>query len=324
MSYSFDPPTLTAAQESHADWLELRALQARSRTVSIREYIRDLGIAGTADGVNGEEPSSFDFNDDVMCEQKAEDAFAEIDDRVRACSGSYPFEILDENVLQIRPGREKCVYSFMALLSRFGKDAGPPGLGGAQLFEDLCARAMETYLGGGPSRPSHDTASVASVRACVFGFPRRVLPAGFADALDQLCADLGEGSPHKGRQNLPRKKDDKLDIVAWKEFGDRRPGKLIAFGQCATGRKWREKISELPQPHKWCQNWMRELPAVDPVRSFFVPHRVEFNEWIETCLYGGLLFDRCRIAQLTIGIDKRLASDLNKWTRHVLAALRSQ
>lgn len=324
MSYWFDPPTVTASQERHADWLELRALQAKRRGVSIREYIRDLGIGGTSDGLDDDLRSSFDSDDDQICEQKAEDAFAEIDDRANACGGTYPLEIIDENVLQVRPGSEKWAYSFMALLSRLGKDAGPPDLNGARLFEDLCAKAIETYLGRGPRGPSRERASVASVRARVFGFPRRVLPAAFVDALDQLCAELGEGSGHRARPNLPRKKDDKLDIVAWRAFGDCRPGKLIVFGQCATGQKWREKISELPQPHKWCQNWMRELPAVDPVRAFFVPHRVEFNEWIETCLYGGLLFDRCRIAALTIGIDRRLAADLNKWNKYALSELRGQ
>jgi hypothetical protein len=35
---------------------------------------------------------------------------------------------------------------------------------------------------------------------------------------------MGEGgSHHKGRPKLPDQKDGKLDIVAWKEFEDKRP-----------------------------------------------------------------------------------------------------
>lgn len=211
----------------------------------------------------------------------------------------------------------------MALLSWFGEKVGPKGESGAKLFEEICARAIERYLGGDDRK--RKTGGQDSVRAHVFGFPRRLLPKGFAAAVDKLCAEIGEGSGHRKHSRVPNQKDGKLDIVAWRDFEDGRRGKLIAFGQCATGAKWREKYLELPPPAKWCGLWMRELPWVDPIRSFFVPHRIEYEAyWEEACSYGGILFDRCRIAQLTTQLDGDVADRLAGWSKYVLAMLREK
>ncbi|HLG15180.1 MAG TPA: hypothetical protein VJH03_11855 [Blastocatellia bacterium] len=296
----------------------------------MREYVRDLGIGGTADAVDDEEKSDgvgLDEND--ICESTAEDAFLEIDERIRACGGSlgaYPFEVIDENVLRVRRGMDKRAYSFMALLSQFGKDAGPLNSDGAKLFEELSAQAIGTYMGRSSTsrqleKSAGDEKLDCLVRTEVFGFPRRLLPKGFADAVDSLCEKMGEGRGHCSRPKLPDQKDGRLDVVAWKEFPDRRQGKLIAFGQCATGAGWADKLTELPQTTDWCTTWM-DRPAVWPIRAFFVPHRVEFQEWFHTCVHGGLLFDRCRIAYLTVDISRDLSIQLAAWSKHALRQLR--
>lgn len=300
-------PSATDTPERHADWLELCALDRTEDGIAIREFIRDLTISGTTDAVGHyEEGEDRDLDEDDICEAIAEDAFAELDNRFWACGGDvggYPFR-LDSSVLLPHPDINQSAYLFMVLLSLFGKDAGPPDIKGAKLFEELSAKAANEYIGG---------------KAVVFGFPRRTEPRGFADALDKLCRELGEGGGHRRRSDTPDQKDAKLDIVVWKDFADRKAGKLIVFGQCATGNDWNEKVTELPQPSKWCQRWMIDPPAVDPIRLFFVPHRMEKDKWLGANMEGGILFDRFRIAQHTVELDSDLAAQCDKWSSYVIS-----
>jgi len=323
MIYLVALPPATSSRESQADWLELCVLQSSSKKISVREYIRDLGIGGTADAVDlSAEPSGIPIDEDDTYESIGDDTFAEINERFEACGGAdgaYPFEIVGQNVLQMRADMATSAYVFMMLLSRFGKDAGPSRSKGAELFESLCAEAIRNYLGAvkSPGGQSIDTHS----KSCVFGFPRRVLPSGFADAVDELCVELREGIGHRVRPKLPDQKDGKLDIVAWKTFPDLREGKLIAFAQCATGQDWNEKITELPDVDRWCSYWMQDSPAVLPIRAFCVPHRIEFKQWLQTAWYGGVLFDRCRIGYLSANIDESLSRKLARWSAYIIRRL---
>lgn len=308
-------PAATASVESHADFLELSTLRSSERRVSVSEFMRDLdlenateAILDSAGDVQGEEIED-------QSEALAEAAFAELDERRRNCgqtTSGYPFRVTP-NTIELEDDAENSLYTFLALLSWYGRQAGPTKLDGEKLFEEVCAKAAEGYLGG----PSDNVSSF------VFGFPRRVAPAGFASALDSLCLTMGEGGCHrKGRPKLPDQKDAKLDVVAWREFEDRRQGKLITFGQCATGADWETKRSELPPVEDWCTNWMDDRPAVWPVRSFFVPHRVRRKDWFYTCSLGGILYDRCRIVSLASGMDPALAAQWQKWSDHVLDEIR--
>jgi hypothetical protein len=308
-------PEATAPAEHHADFLELSAFRDSKRTVSSREFIRDLKMASTTEAIADTEEADDAGEVDDRTEALAQSAFDELDERSRCCGKDadiYPFEIGDNSV-RLKKEADKSLYTFLALLSWYGKNAGPKGTDGEKIFEEICAKAAESYLGGPGCR----------VKSCIFGFPRRTQPSGFAEALDKLCSEMGEGGCHrKGRPKLPDQKDGKLDIVAWKEFEDKRQGKLITFGQCATGRNWDEKISELPPPDRWCGHWMAETPTVLPVRSFFVPHRVERNSWSHTCTFAGILYDRCRIASFTLEIAPTLQATWAKWSSHVLKEIR--
>ncbi len=308
-------PDPTSGAEQHADFLELCAFRSPKRCVSFQEFVRDLRMASATETLLDSEQWDDEGDSDERSEGLAEAAFAELDERRRCCGGRtewYPFEVEGES-LSLGPSPEGSLYTFLALLSWFGKDAGPDDADGEKLFEEICAKAAEAYLGGPGER----------ARSFVFGFPRRVKPRGFAQALDELCRELGEGiGHHSGRPKLPDQKDGKLDIVAWVEFVDGRQGKLITFGQCATGRNWGEKVLELPSPDRWCAHWMVESPTVLPIRSFFVPHRIDQESWSHTCTFGGILYDRCRIASLAPNLGADLKQQWMRWSSHVLEEIR--
>jgi hypothetical protein len=294
----------------------LSALRSPTVGVSIYSYIRDLRLASANEVLADSEQNDWREEEADQSEPVAEAAFNEFDDRRRACGGDlghYPFDV-GINAIRLKDGADKSLYTFLALLSWFGKDAGPKGTDGEKLFEEICAKAAERYLGG-----PH-----AHVKSFVFGFPRHLQPAGFAAALDKLCQELREGKGHReGRPTLPNQKDAKLDIVAWRAFEDRREGQLITFGQCATGKNWEEKITELPPPHIWCAHWMADSPVVDPIRSFFVPHRIDQSEWSLKSRLGGILYDRCRIANLASGLNANLKTEWTAWSLNVLQRIRS-
>lgn len=309
-------PSPNAAPEYHADFLELCALRSPQGHVSIHEFIRDLNLANADETLADSEDDDTLDDDHEVVEPLAEAAFQELDERVRACgvdSTEYPFKI-DGNSVTVQPNAERCIYTFLALLSWFGKDAGPTGASGEKLFEELCGCAAASYLGGPDPH----------VKWFVFGFPRRTQPKGFKDALDALCKAMGEGEGHRqGRAKLPHEKDAKLDVVAWREFNDLRQGKLITFGQCATGADWVGKVSELPPPVDWCTTWMADRPSAWPFRSFFVPHRVDRTNWFDTCVKAGILHDRCRISSLSSAVDEELRDKLAGWSSHVLSVIRT-
>jgi len=310
-------PSATDNPESLADWLELNALQAADQNSSLQDLTQVIRRTGTVEELDSDEDDSEDDTDDHFPDRGAEqsqrvseDAFSEIEDRFSSCGGeekAYPYTVQGQYI-ELRKKPEESIYLFLLLLSQFGKDAGPPGIDAASLFEKVCIEAARSYFG----------VLNLGVEGYHFGAPRRSTPKKFADALNEMCARMGEGVGCRlERPRVEDQKDAKLDLVVWRHFPDNRAGKLIGFGQCATGNNWREKISEL-QPGAFCKLWMKDVLAVDPVRIFFVPFRIEKSRWLEAVLYGGIIFDRCRIAFHTHDIDTDTLRDCGKWTKYVL------
>jgi hypothetical protein len=315
-SGSLTPPVLkdpaaSAAAELHADWLELLALKAADRNSSIQDIQRVFSRAGTTDAVDLDGSGEDDDADDRGSErsqQIAEDAFAEIERRrVAVGDDRYPFSV-SQQALQATPAADASTYVFLLLLSKFGIGVGPAELGADEMFEEVCASAAEQYFGGATRTTTYQ-----------FGFPRRIAPAGFREALDDMCRQAGEGAGSKNRPRRKSQKDAKLDLAVWNDFHDERPAKLMAFAQCATGSNWKSKLTHM-QPLAWCNLWMQSLPGAIPIRAFFVPHSVESDYWDEAINYGGMMFDRTRIARFATPATP-LSRNVSRWSK---AVLRSQ
>jgi hypothetical protein len=284
------------SREELADWLELTALSGQ-RTASMEDLLQ---VVRTSPGSEGGGARG------LASELSAADAFAELHDRRLACRGGWPFRLTGE-VVEGPGGAARAPYTFLLLLGAFGAAAGPAGEDGASLFEEVCAGAGMSYLGG----------RRAGARSIVFGAPRRGSPAGFRAAVDHLCEAIGEGGGCRARARLRHQRDAKLDVVVWRPFPDARAGQLIGFGQCATGRGWTDKLQEL-QPRAFGALWLREPLAVEPFRLFFVPFRVDPARWEEASFSGGVLFDRCRIAAHADELDRDVRERCRAWSRHVV------
>ncbi len=277
-----------------ADWLELRALVAADRNASHSDLRRALVQSGDLDEASD---NSLAATDEIL----AADTFAELRDRSIACGAGYPF-YLEDNIIQAHEHLEPYwSYIFCLLLSLSGANRREPGPAPTNMFEEVAETAAFKYIDG---------------RSLKFGFPRRVLPAGFVQALDIVCSEIGEGQGAKTQPSSRKAKDARLDIVAWRPFPDGRSAQLIIFGQCAAGANWRSKLTDL-QPRAFTDLYWKEPPVVEPIKAFFTPFRVKFDQWIETGRYAGLVFDRCRIAHCAFG--SKAPPGVETWAKKQLA-----
>ena len=250
------------AVEDAADRLEWTCLADSSGYLAWADVIGQLRRTASEEEATatyaerGREPPEAGWRDIEPFETLLDKWIQALGDRAQACGpgDAYPFDI-SQHGLQLR-GRPS-PYLFQLLVSLGFTDNHHDGTTVYKLFEELSATAAGRYLGG-------------SRTAVVFGAPRRDLPAGFRDAVAHLANLLREGKACADRENLSQSKDDGLDVVAWKEFPDRRASKLILFGQCAVGRHWKKKTHEL-QPGRWCKRNFAGPIAVDPIPAFFVP-----------------------------------------------------
>lgn len=317
------PPTMADSSATRADWVEWAVLSAQDRNISVAELSATLDKGDSVDGLI--EPAmeeGFDLSGDeglqveesVQCEAAADETFDELHARATACGdGGYPFDLSDE-ALRCRDNTIGSVYVFLLLMSLGEDTTTGTSERGTKLFEEISGAALRNYMDW---RHGDD----ALVDTLVFGFPRRHTKDGFAPALDRLCLALGEGKGHKNRPDTSDQKDAALDVVAWKNFPDDRPGKHIVFGQCATGKNWRGKLLELPDTDRWCGYYLQERPSILPLRAFLVPHIVDDRHWCKACHFGDLVFDRCRIAYCCRHMNADLAGRVATWNETSLRVM---
>jgi hypothetical protein len=258
------PPTDVLAL---ADWMEIVSMSRRNRQCSVRDLGRQL------------KKSSVLTDDNIEPEEAAADIITELRTRAKAAANSYPFAI-DGTHVRLKSQFENFLpYTFCLCLSYFGGDRRPKSpLFPRRAFEEISSIAAGNYLLGEGIR---------------FGAPRRGLPAKFDDALNKLCYLMGEGRGFRGR-GFRMGQDDTLDVVAWRDSPDKRLGKLLMFGQCASGDDWKDKTQEL-QPAVFCRTWLMDEP-ISHLRAFFIPHRIKDSDWHATSIRAGILFDRCRVS----------------------------
>ena len=289
-------PSPRADTHELGDFVEL--LSWRQGSVSATTVIQDLGRLAEneySEGVPEEEEIPIEV----------EDAFREIERRIEASNGGYPFEFnANGTVLYPIRGSDEArnvVYKYMLLSTRLdmNKSRIHAGLDGTELLERLAAVVARQYLGGRAESMIFGTSEDSS------DFPAKI---------DILCQMLEEGGGFVERgAGARRMKDDKLDVVAWTPFADRREGKLIAFGQCKTGTNWKSQVTQL-QPDNFCSKWFRDQPTLIPVRMFFISEALSSVDWRNESVDAGLLFDRCRIVDFCSGLDSDLLLSLRHWT----------
>lgn len=343
-------PVPQDTRSAQTDWLELIALSAERRQASEASLIGLLELyGGGGDASFSREPETSETLDESILESAQEQSVQAVVDEIlyrqEVLHGHYPFLAKPRGVLLsfLKSERDlttgEWVYLFCLLSSGIRENRFQPRPNDLEkripaLFQVCACLAAAGYLSG----------SVSS-----FGFPRATGTA-FLPALRKAYTRFGEGRVRQDDDVPPgfptALKDAGIDIIAWKDFPDKLPGKLYLLGQCASGLNWTSKAikQDIPQFHG---GWFMGGPASEATNAMFIPftfhHTIEDSEaeafpellknglWYATFKFG-VIHDRLRIAYFSeLGFslphrgeidDADKLEDVKTWVREVLNSVR--
>src|SRR5689334_9845048 len=128
-------PIASDSSQDHADWLEMTALLAPDGNSSYQDLVAELRRAGTLDALGGHEAAEDPGSE--LSQQLADDTFAQLDIRAKACGAGYPFELRDQVVVKTADHVMRWPYIFMLLIRTLGVGKYPRGVRTATVFEEL-------------------------------------------------------------------------------------------------------------------------------------------------------------------------------------------
>ncbi|MGH9697849.1 MAG: hypothetical protein ACRD5R_05825 [Candidatus Acidiferrales bacterium] len=258
-----------------ADWMELKALVSPSRSCSIALVERNLTRLSAYDDHRA-------IDQIARVEIACSEILGEIGRRRLAAAVAYPFKLRGTDLYLSGSVEDFTCYVFCLCLSWFGwRPRSGRRVFPRRMFEDLSKHAAEAFIGG---------------KAVRFGAPRTEMPKPFKKALLHLCLSIGEGQV-KTLRGAVHAQDDKMDLIAWKDFPDRAVGKLFLVGQCSSGKDWEGKLRELDKDAFFDEWFSDRPPSLKQMGiGFFLPHRIHREKWASVTRHAGIVFDRCRIA----------------------------
>lgn len=278
-----------------ADWAEAACLFGKHTSVSESELEKVLDEAGT--------PNLDDAVSDI---------WREIYLRHREVGKTHPVKTQHGRLERIQLWTQNLAYAFQLLLALEGqyestKISPQNRIPTAKLFERLSTSVLKEYLSG---------------EAINFGVSREEpIPKGFSDGIEYVCEKLKE---IRGtlESYTSWTKDDGVDVIAWRPFGDERSGKVIILVQCASGGDWTNKVNEIGidlwQDHIRC--------AVEPIKALAFPFVcLDKTQWRRLSRKGpGILLDRLRITSMFMSVSNPssdLQTQLKVWCEKQLPLL---
>ena len=209
-----------------------------------------------------------------------------------------PFKVLNKSIKPIRswkglPGYLPCLF-----FSVFG---GSEGLAvSAKIFERITAETLRNYC---------------CLKVKVFGWPvEEGDPKDIETRARGLAKMMNETFVQPPDED---KKDDTLDVVAWKPFNDSRSSQIVLLMQCGIGKKPEDKANTLR-----LNAWQKYIHwGARPVPGLAVPSIILPRQWADLALNEELLLDRIRIYNaLGLGeCDTSLKNDLRNWCKEQIA-----
>jgi hypothetical protein len=339
-----DSPQLTDTRSMFADWIELRALASSRGTASLADIARlDAKQAENSHGLINDPEVGEELEQEILEESVSTLSNSVVDEiafRAETLGMAYPFDLRNRSeswtlgVVLEALQRPACqVYVFCLLVSgvRDGrlvlKDINAAtGEDLTRLFQGVSFLSAKLLLGG-------DGVS--------FGWPR---PDGskFLDALHVFANSFGVGEARTQplSSSSHKEKDEGIDIIAWREFSDKRAGKLLLLGQVASGNDWTQK--PVPAAVVRFLDWFVTHPAKFYIPAIFIPFLQNHQfEPLKSVAYEKAVLDYCRRQELSFGLvmDRLrivetiaaagegqlngLLDDMENWNRATLEIARS-
>ena len=285
-----------------ADWVELELLCGTSTSVSLTEVadvLRDdpSDEGETAVEDQGEVGRAAWETADVL----ATAALAELRDRAAWLRDHYPLTIFPEFVSLNENSVELPIYRFLALVRArhlYSSVRALPDPG--QEFEELVKYAVGAYVGG----------QVVRFGPGATGERGDGLPPVLWDAVVDLAQRMHE-SANSIRDD--GQGDYKVDVVAWKPFGDELPGQIVVLCQSTISENaW---ITKLPAK-RWMTRRLVHFLA-NPIEAVAFPETLSLtsNEELRGSNFHAIPFDRLRIVGMVDAtmVPKPLTERLDAW-----------
>ncbi|MDE2824183.1 MAG: hypothetical protein OXK79_11845 [Chloroflexota bacterium] len=306
-----------------ADWVELNLLFDEEPVISLAQVTNELAGIPPDDSDDSERRFSFSDDDDTEAEETtsgfwetaedwAEAGFSELRDRATWLGDAYPLEVNGETVLLSTNEATRNVSRFLILLrarqlyqGAMGDDAEVSG----RIFESLVKHALGTYV---------DTEH--RVR---FGVAGGYRGSGLPDSLPEAIEEMRQRL-HEERGIVPSgaEGDYKADAIAWKPFGDRRPGQLLVIGQAtiSEGDWTKERVAR-----RWTDRNSPEERLINllarPVTAVAFPETLSLTsrETLKGLVYSSIPFDRLRLLSLLRDDDlpTSLRTDMDSWVQDI-------
>lgn len=290
-------PSARATSCEYADYIEITCL--RDGYASLTSVLNQLGKLEDNDYEDGVEFDS-------VIEESLDAALAEMDSRSRLLGEKYPFILNEQGTgvnLEPKIVSSHFIYVYLLLSTRFNMKSNKiqNEIDSTLFFEKVCSVVAKNYFGKG-------------TESLVFG-TGDITGKGFEEKVELLIRRIGEGGKFMNRDPGPvSKKDAGVDVIAWKPFKDKKFGKLIGFGQCKTGRSWKNHVSSM-QPSAFIKTWFQDSFAVNPTRMFFICESVSSNQWYENSVNAGIIFDRERIMNFEPSYDQGILDECKNWLK---------
>jgi hypothetical protein len=293
-------PSLKSSAQEWADYAEILAI--KNSSISLYDVKRIPSFISDETDVFGVEDDSDRFI------QKTDEISREIQLRQAASNSRYPYKTRSnsyEITLSMGDNYIKTIYIFLLLCTRVKMSTSRiiEDIDGAGLFEHLASLIARNYFGVDADSDVLGTSRENSLH--------------FRNKLKQIFTRIGEGGDvHENNSFMVQ--DDGVDIVVWKNFRDKNPSKLIAFGQCKTGTSWINQLSEL-DVDAFCKNWFSRQPVANPIKMFFCAQYFPRDQWYVKATRAGIVFDRFRMMDfLPEEIDPVLFDKISIWCNGAL------
>lgn len=138
-------------------------------------------------------------------------------------------------------------------------------------------------------------AGEVSGSAWSFGSPRPD-GSGFLEKLKEIWIELGDGEVKRRSGASLYAKDDKVDVFAARMHRDRYPGFLLAAGQVATGKDWKEKSIVGHMQSAFQYKWFSMQPATRFICYHIIPFVCSDKDVFSVCCTElGNILHRLRI-----------------------------
>ncbi len=238
------------------------------------DFLSKSALSSYVAQAKGEDPASI-LMDDV---------WVELESRASKYGLEPPFELEGSSIVPMIKKEDCLEYTMCLLLSILGNIEHTTTTG--KLFERVSSEALKHYLDG---------------EVLVYGHPSR-------QSVEDIAKLTNEKFNFAPASNF---KDRGLDVVLWKSFSDGRGSQVVILFQCASGKNWRAKLSDLP-----IDAWKKYIAwACNPLKGFTLPRIVKDDLFKESCYECGILFDRVRIYRNIYGksVEPTLREEISDW-----------